>query len=106
MEIKFIEANGAAHVVEVAPGVSLMRAALDNGVPGIDGDCGGNAACGTCHIFIDPLSREAVKTPPGEHETSMLEILEGVQENSRLACQITLQENMDGMIVHLPAAQF
>lgn len=106
MEIKFIEADGAVHVVEVEPGITLMRVALDNGVPGIDADCGGNAACGTCHIFIDPAWRDVVTTPPGEHEASMLEILEGVRENSRLACQVTLQEMMDGLVVHLPAAQF
>ena len=47
--ITYVEHDGTAHGVEVADGVSLMEGALGNGVPGIDGDCGGNAACATCH---------------------------------------------------------
>ncbi|MBC7506455.1 MAG: 2Fe-2S iron-sulfur cluster binding domain-containing protein, partial [Sandarakinorhabdus sp.] len=51
--ITYVEYNGAAHTVEVATGTSLMEGALGNGIPGIDGDCGGHAACATCHIYVD-----------------------------------------------------
>lgn len=106
MQVKFIEASGASHSVEAELGTTLMNAAVQNGVPGIDGDCGGNAACGTCHVFIDQEWHHLVKVPSGDHERSMLEVLEGVQENSRLSCQVILGDSMDGIIVRLPAAQF
>ena len=53
-KIIYVEHDGTEHAVEVADGVSLMEGALSNDVPGIDGDCGGNAACATCHVFLSP----------------------------------------------------
>ena len=50
--ITFIEHDGSEHAVEIEAGKSLMRIAMDNGVPGIDADCGGEAACGTCHVIV------------------------------------------------------
>lgn len=81
-----------------------MQGAIANGVPGIDGDCGGACACATCHVFVDPtwLSRLGDRT---EMEASMLEFAEGVQETSRLACHIKAHVDLDGLVVHLPAAQ-
>ena len=52
--VTFIEFNGTPHEVEVSEGTTLMRAATDHSVPGIDGDCGGQCACATCHVFIAP----------------------------------------------------
>ena len=51
--ITLIEFNGASHTIEAVTGKSLMQNALDNGVPGIDADCGGACACGTCHCFVE-----------------------------------------------------
>lgn len=83
-----------------------MEAAVQNGVPGIDGDCGGQAACATCHVFVDPdwLDRTGVAEP--ETELPLLEFAEGIQENSRLACQIRLTDALDGLILRMPEAQF
>ena len=53
-KVTFIEFNGVRHEVSVQSGLSLMRAAVDNGVPGIDADCGGECACATCHVYVDP----------------------------------------------------
>jgi 2Fe-2S ferredoxin len=70
-------------------------------VRGIDGDCGGNAACGTCHVYVDPSWRD--KLPPGdETEVAMLEATTDVQPNSRLSCQIKVTAQLDGLIVRLP----
>ena len=52
-KVTFIAHSGTRHTVEAEAGLSLMRAAIDNNVPGIDGDCGGQCACATCHVFID-----------------------------------------------------
>ncbi len=53
-KVTFNDFAGGTHTVEVPAGTSLMRAATDNRVPGIDGDCGGNCACATCHVYVDP----------------------------------------------------
>ena len=102
--IIYIEHGDTAHAVEIADGVSLMEGALSNGVPGIDGDCGGNCACATCHVYVDGAwaGRTGERS---EMEAAMLEFAENVQENSRLCCQIVATPALDGLIVRLPAAQ-
>jgi 2Fe-2S ferredoxin len=102
--ITYIQHSGAAREVEARDGLSLMEVAVKNGVPGIDADCGGACACATCHIYVDPAWLPSV----GERtdmEQSMLEFAEGVETNSRLACQIKVAESLDGLIVRLPEAQ-
>lgn len=102
--ITYIEFNGTEHVVEANGGDSLMEAAVSNEVPGIDADCGGGCACATCHIYVD----EAWRAASGEAQTmevSMLQLAEGVTDNSRLSCQIVVNESLDGMIVSMPESQ-
>ncbi len=103
--ITYVEHDGTSHVVEVADGVSLMEGALSNGVPGIDGDCGGNAACATCHVFVAPTWLEKLGER-SEMEVSMLELADEYRpETSRLACQIIASPLLDGMRVDMPATQ-
>jgi 2Fe-2S ferredoxin len=102
--ITYVEHDGAEHRVTLAVGVSLMQGAIANNVPGIDADCGGACACATCHIFIDPAWAERLGER-GAMEASMLDFAEGVQETSRLACQIKVADEHDGLIVRLPEAQ-
>ena len=61
--VTFIEHNGTVHEVDATNGVSLMRAATDNSVPGIDGDCGGHCACATCHVYIEARMAAPVRAP-------------------------------------------
>lgn len=102
--ITYVEDSGAEHRVTLQPGVSLMQGAIANNVPGIDGDCGGACACATCHVFVDPawIARVGGRN---EMEAAMLEFAEGVEETSRLACQIKAEADLDGLVVRLPAAQ-
>ena len=102
--ITYIEHNGKAHTVEVADGVSLMEGALGNGIPGIDGDCGGNAACATCHVYVaeEWLAKTGART---EAEEAMLDLADGLQPNSRLACQIHASPELSGMVVVMPETQ-
>ncbi len=51
--IIFIEHDGTEHSTELGVGKSLMQIALDHGIPGIDADCGGECACGTCHVILN-----------------------------------------------------
>jgi len=81
-----------------------MEAAKVHGIPGIDGDCGGACACGTCHCFIDPdwAKRVGERSP---EEASMLEFVEDAGPTSRLACQIRMTAELDGVLVRLPKNQ-
>ena len=102
--VTFIEADGTRHTVDAADGASLMHAAVDNGVPGIDADCGGNCACASCHVYVDPawFARSGART---EMEESMLSFAAGTQENSRLACQVQVGPALEGLVVTLPEGQ-
>ena len=53
-KITYIEHGGKEHVVEVANGLTVMEGARDNGIPGIEADCGGACACSTCHVYVHP----------------------------------------------------
>jgi 2Fe-2S ferredoxin len=102
--ITYVEFNGAAHVVEVATGLSVMQGAVNNNIPGIDAECGGAMACGTCHVHVDRrwLGRTGAKSP---HEDLMIDFGVDVQDNSRLACQIKVTDELDGLIVRMPERQ-
>jgi 2Fe-2S ferredoxin len=100
-----MEANGTEHSVTVDSGITAMEAAVKHGVPQIDGDCGGAAACATCHVYVDPdwIGRTGPATEG--MEKSMLEFAEEVRETSRLACQIAITDELDGLILRLPEKQ-
>jgi len=103
-KVTFVAFNGTRHELEAVDGVSLMRAAVDNGVPGIDGDCGGQCACATCHVFVEaPWS--AVAGPRTPREDDMLNFAAELRDTSRLACQITVTKALDGLVVTMPEAQ-
>ena len=103
-KITFIEHDGTEHVVEFEAGASLMQIAVDNAVPGIDADCGGECACGTCHLILaqEWFARTGV---PGPNEEQMLSLTPERAETSRLGCQVQITEAMDGMAVRLPEFQ-
>lgn len=103
--VTFIAANGSETEVHVAAGTTLMHAATDNGVAGILADCGGACSCGTCHCYVDDAWME--KTGSADDvETQMLEFVLDPLPNSRLSCQIVVDDNLDGLVVRLPASQF
>lgn len=102
--IVYVQHDGTSHAIDVPVGTSVMRGATDNGIAGIDGDCGGECACGTCHVHVDPHWHQLIGTPQ-DREKEMLNFVEGVDENSRLSCQIRVTEAMAGMKVQLPSGQ-
>ena len=100
MDVTFVLQDGTSRTVEAEPGWKLMEVAVDNAIPGIDGDCGGQAACATCHVFVAPQWRAATggRTEP---EQDMLASTFGVREDSRLSCQIRTSEALDGLTVEV-----
>jgi ferredoxin, 2Fe-2S len=105
-QVTYIEFNGAEHCVDVPLGTSVMRGALDNNVPGIDADCGGECACATCHVYVDPAWLAKTGLPvPASQEASMLSFAAVAEPNSRLSCQITMTEELAGLVVRMPEGQ-
>ena len=103
-KVTFIAHDGSRHEVQAEAGLSLMRAAVDNGVRGIDGDCGGQCACATCHVFVDPAwgQQTGART---QMEDDMLNFAAELRDSSRLACQITVSDALDGLVVTMPEGQ-
>ena len=104
-KINFIDFEGTRRSVDAKAGESIMEAANTHDVPGIDADCGGACACATCHVYI---SEEWFAKAGGaeELEAEMLDVAEDVKENSRLACQVTMSDELDGIVVITPESQF
>jgi ferredoxin, 2Fe-2S len=103
-KVRFISHAGVERVVEGEAGSSVMQAAIDNMVPGIIGDCGGNCSCATCHGYVDPAWVDKLE-PRSEDEEIMLDGVMNVEANSRLTCQIKLKRELDGIVIRLPVSQ-
>lgn len=102
--ISFIGSDGTSHDVDLEDGESLMVLATNNGVPGIDGDCGGAASCGTCHIIVDDewIAKTGTRS---DEESQMIEMSPECSPNSRLSCQLKADPSLDGLKVRLPEFQ-
>ena len=103
-KITYIEHDGTEHVVDVKNGLTVMEGAVKNNSPGIDADCGGACACATCHVYVEPEWLERLG-PQSDLEQSMLDFAEDVRPASRLACQIKITGELDGLVVRLPESQ-
>jgi 2Fe-2S ferredoxin len=105
VKITYIEFNGTEHVVDVEDGLTVMEGARDNDIPGIEADCGGACACSTCHVYID--NDWVDRLPQKEDmESDMLEFAFSPNEKtSRLTCQITVTDDLEGLIVRMPEKQ-
>ena len=103
-KITYIEHNGKSHVVEVPNGLSIMEGAVQNNIAGIDADCGGSCACATCHVYVD--DKWFNKLPKKEDaEEDMLDMAFEPNKFSRLCCQITVTDELNGMVVKMPLKQ-
>ena len=102
--IIYVDHEGTERPIEATNGESVMEAAIKNSIPGIDADCGGACACATCHVYVDEAFMDKVGSPE-DMEQSMLDFAENVQENSRLSCQISVSDELDGLKVTTPESQ-
>ena len=103
-KIKYIEHSGKEYAVEVANGITVMEGAIQNDIPGIDADCGGGMACATCHVYVkkdwfNKLPKKAIG------EDDMLDQAYEPSSSSRLSCQLTVSDELNGLIVYLPEKQ-
>ena len=103
-KITYIEHNGKSHQIEVANGLTVMEGAVQNNIPGIDADCGGSMACATCHVYVkeDWFNKLPIKE---NGEEDMIDMAYEPNKFSRLSCQITVSDEIDGLVVQLPKKQ-
>ena len=103
--VTFMSYDGEQHEAPLEEGSSLMQVATNNAIPGIDADCGGEAACGTCHVVVDPSWADKVGTS-GPEEEEMRSMNPDRQPTSRLSCQVKVSQSWDGLTVQLPESQW
>jgi len=95
--VRYVTNSGAVQEIEGNEGESLMHVAVRNGVPGIEGECGGELSCATCHVYVDSEWASKLR-PPSQDEEDLLESVEEVCDASRLGCQIKLSAEIDGIV--------
>ncbi len=101
VRVRFISADGEnIQEIEGVAGSSLLEVAQDNGQP-LEGTCEGQMACSTCHVIV--AAKDFARLPKAtEEEEDMLDFAACTTRNSRLSCQITLTDALDGLTVHIP----
>lgn len=103
--VTFVDSNGALYRVNATADTSLMRAAIEANVPGIDAECGGCCSCATCHVYLDEAGWKLVPAAQDD-EVSLLEFVAAERRpHSRLSCQIALSEDMKGLVAMIPSTQ-
>tara|TARA_B100002052_G_scaffold199112_1_gene181696 strand:- start:1268 stop:1588 length:321 start_codon:yes stop_codon:yes gene_type:complete len=103
-KITYIENNGKSHQIDVANGLTVMEGAVQNNISGIDADCGGSMACATCHVYVkEDWFNRLPKKENGEED--MIDMAYEPNKFSRLSCQITVSDELDGLVVQLPKKQ-
>ena len=103
-KITYIEHSGKSHQIDVANGLTVMEGAVQNNISGIDADCGGSMACATCHVYVkEDWFNRIPKKENGEED--MIDMAYEPNKFSRLSCQITVSDEIDGLVVQLPKKQ-
>ena len=103
-KITYIEHNGKSHSLNLENGLTVMEGAVQNNIPGIDADCGGSMACATCHVYVkeDWFNKLPIKE---NGEEDMIDMAFEPNKFSRLSCQLTVSDEIDGLVVQLPKKQ-
>ena len=103
-KITYQDSKGNSKTVEVESGLTVMEGAIQNDIPGIDADCGGSMACATCHVYVKDEWFD--KIPKAEDaEIDMIDMAYEPKKNSRLSCQIIVNDGLDGLEITTPEKQ-
>ena len=105
VQITYVNSSGVDKTVDADPGSNLMQTALSNNIDGIIGECGGNALCATCHVYVD--AEWTGELPAiADYEDELLDCTVSPRTSqSRLACQIPVTAEVEGIVVHIPDEQ-
>ena len=104
VQITFIDHSGQSRTIAADVGKTVMEVAMANNIPGIEAECGGACACATCHVYV--AEEWKARLPKAESmEDDMLDFAFDVRPTSRLACQIRITDELDGLVVETPERQ-
>jgi len=104
-KVVYVSPAGDTREIDVPAGMTVMAAALKNGIDGIVAECGGVCMCSTCHVFVDQQFFDRLPSAQ-DTEEAVLEIAAVErQPTSRLSCQIKVTDDLDGLIVRIPEKQ-
>ncbi len=104
-KITYIEHGGKEHVVDVPDGLTVMEGARDNGIPGIEADCGGACACSTCHVYVAEAWVDRLPVKDAMEEDMLDFAYQPDPARSRLTCQLKVSPAIDGLVVQMPEKQ-
>jgi 2Fe-2S ferredoxin len=104
--IHLIHPDSHRTTLQAPTGTTLMRAAVDGGVDGIVADCGGTLTCATCHVHIAPDWLPRLPAPSADEDAMLDMTATPRQPDSRLSCQVVIDDGLDGLEVVLPASQY
>jgi len=102
--VSYLSADGERTTIHIDPGETVLDGALDNGIAGLLGQCGGGCLCATCHCYVEPVWAARLPAPDAD-ELELLDYVPGRDARSRLACRITVTADLEGLEVRLPEAQ-
>lgn len=100
--ITFVLNDNREKEVIAQNGISLLEVAHNNDID-LEGACEGSLACSTCHVIVDPQWFDQLSDAT-EDEEDMLDLAFGLTQTSRLACQIIIDDKLDGLKIRLPSA--
>ncbi len=104
-KVTYVQPDGARETFDIASGKSLMLGAQSNGVEGILGECGGQAMCATCHVYVDSKDLDTLPTMSEDEEAMLEDTASERKPTSRLSCQLEASDDLDGIVVYLPEEQ-
>jgi 2Fe-2S ferredoxin len=103
--ITFIRPDGGTERVEAKPGDSVMQLAVAHGIDEIVAECGGNAMCATCHVYVDDQWIDRLPAMTEEQDALLDGTASDRLPSSRLSCQIKVEPELDGLVLRLPERQ-
>jgi 2Fe-2S ferredoxin len=104
-KVTYVQPDGARETFDIATGKSLMLGAQSNGVEGILGECGGQAMCATCHVYVDAKHVDILPSMSDDEDAMLGDTASERKPTSRLSCQIDACDELDGVVVYLPDEQ-
>ena len=104
-KITYVLSEGSRREIEASSGTSVMEAAIRNNVRGIDAECGGCLSCATCHVYVEKEWLSKLPAPEADEDDMLGFVAAEKQPNSRLSCQIKLDDSLSGIVVRIPPKQ-
>lgn len=104
-KVTFRHPDGSEDPVQGSLGTTIMQTAVSRGVNGIVGECGGNLMCATCHVYVADEWSDRLPEKSEDEDDMLDETEEPRKDNSRLSCQLKLNDELDGIVVTLPETQ-